>query len=157
MAGRRSGSIDAEVSVEENLLIPSTGNVEIKNEIREVEPVHNVYELDEKAARLKFNEEPVTIHLHESTDPNADNVVPVGVNGEMRWLQRGREFTLARKFVERLALARPSSIQTYETRDFDGNRAIGIRKHTALKYPFSVIRDDNPKGVEWLRNLLAQP
>lgn len=31
-----------------------------------------------------------------------------------------------------------------------------LRAHTGLAYPFTVIRDENPKGGAWLANILAE-
>ena len=120
-----------------------------------IETLNDPANWDEKATRLAFYEEPVEIFLHETTNPTEEQLVFIGVNGEAKWLVRGRNHVLKRKFIETLARAKPTSIQTVETRGADGERVSEVRRHTALKYPFSIVRDDNPRGSAWAKELLT--
>ena len=106
------------------------------------------------AAQLAFNEEPVEITVHETTEEFPDPIVEVWCNGVPQRLIRGIPQVVKRKYVEILARARVQSMKTRVDIQQDNifNR---IDKHTALKYPFSVNRDDNPKGRDWLRATLA--
>lgn len=112
-------------------------------------PINNDY-----AAELAFNEEPMEIMVHESAAPNAENPVETRCNGVNQFFFRGNAQTVKRKFVEILAKSKETAINTREVAGFDGERTTRIEKSTALKYPFSVIRDDNPRGADWLRKLL---
>lgn len=105
------------------------------------------------AAQLAFMEEPVDVMVHESTDPNAEPLVDTYCNGTPQRFVRGQTQTVKRKFVEILARAKQTSIQTRTdiTSDSVFNR---VNKHTALRYPFSVVSDSNPKGVAWLQSVL---
>lgn len=122
----------------------------------------DTYGLDEKARYLAFMEEPVTIMVHESTDPNAEAMVFVAVNGEgpgpakTPWIPRGQAITVKRKFVEALARAKGESVKSVEVTNAFGERSIRYPKHSALRYPFSIVEDKNPRGSEWLRKTLAQ-
>ena len=106
------------------------------------------------AAQLAFNEEKVEIMVHESTDQNAEPIVHVAVNGVNQFFPRGTPVVCKRKFVEVLARAKETSMTT-QTINTDRDVINRINKHTALRYPFSVIRDENPKGAAWLKSVLA--
>ena len=111
---------------------------------------------DDYAAQLAFMEEPVKIMLAESTDPNAQPLEVVGVNGQMQYLARGVEQVVKRKYVQVLCDMRETSIRTSTPINRDGEVVNRIDKHTAVRYPFSVIEDRNPRGAAWLRAQLAK-
>lgn len=139
--------------------IPTTGSLEgIKRDDQklESETVDIVREgLDDSyAAQLAFMEEPVDVMVHETTDPNEQMLVDVYCNGIPQRFIRGQVQTVKRKYVEILARAKQTSIatRTVTTTDDVINR---IDKHTALRYPFSVAHDPNPRGAAWLKSVLA--
>lgn len=102
-----------------------------------------------------FMHEPVTIMIHESTDENDVDLVQVWVNGIPSFFQRGQPTIAKRYVVERLARAkRTSYTQTIDERL--GESMNNLKPRHALKYPFSVIEDKNPKGAAWLRQILAE-
>lgn len=107
------------------------------------------------AEELKFMEETVEILVHESTDKNAEPIVEVFCNGTPQRFIRGKPQQCKRKYLGILASAKETSIATNEAMNQMGERFTRIDKHTALKYPFSVIRDDNPRGATWLKAVLA--
>lgn len=103
----------------------------------------------------KFMHEPVTIMVHDSNDANDVDLVMVSVNGNRQFLQRGNPQTIKRYFVERLARAKKTSYtQTIDERL--GEAMNNLTPRHALKYPFSVVEDKNPKGGAWLRGILAE-
>lgn len=106
------------------------------------------------AAQLAFMEEPVDVMVHETTDPNEQLLVDVYCNGIPQRFIRGQVQTVKRKYVEILARAKQTSIQTRTETTTDDviNR---INKHTALRYPFSIVHDPNPRGAAWLKSVLA--
>lgn len=107
----------------------------------------------DEMAELAFMEEKLEVMLHEATDPNAENPVHVAVNGVNQFFMRGVPQVVRRKYVGVLAGAKRGNITTPEITQ-NGERTAAIRKTQALAYPFSVIRDDNPRGASWLRGLL---
>ena len=109
------------------------------------------------ADELAMAEEPVEVMVHESTDPNADNPVWVSCNGTNQFFYRGKPITVKRKYLEILARAKHTTISTVEGQGYDGERTTRIKKATALKYPFSVLTDNNRNGSAWLKAVLAQP
>lgn len=106
------------------------------------------------AAQLAFMEEQMDVMVHESTDPNAELMVDVYCNGTPQRFIRGQVQTVKRKYVEILARAKQTHISTKVHQDPENvyNR---IDKHSALRYPFSVVRDSNPKGVVWIKSVLS--
>ena len=106
---------------------------------------------------LKFNEEMVEVMLHESTDENAENPVFTSCNGVPQYFFRGQPQRVRRKYVAILASCKEHSVSTPEYTAGDGSRAMGIRRTSSLKYPFSIISDPNPRGAAWLKALLQSP
>lgn len=105
---------------------------------------------------LKFMEEPVTIRLHETTDQNAENPVTVGCNGFYATFWRGKETTVARKYVDCLIVKEDKVSTPKQYSPQTGEMMYSIHRVAALKYPFAVVKDDNPKGAQWLRQRCAQ-
>jgi hypothetical protein len=102
-----------------------------------------------------FMHEPMTVMVHDSTDENDAELVYVSVNGNRQFFLRGQPQTVKRYFVERLARAK---MTTYKQNLDDrlGESMNNMIPHHALRFPFSVVEDKNPRGAAWLRNLLAE-
>lgn len=120
----------------------------------------------EYAEALKFAEEPVTIRIERSSEKFAPNVIDLWCNGHGpeilqngRWvtyqaLPVGVVVTTKRKYVEILARSKVDSVQTEVTKEEHGEKN-EIARSTSSRAPFSVIRDDSPKGVAWLNGLVS--
>lgn len=104
---------------------------------------------------LAFMEEEIEVMVNETEDANAENPVIVGNNGIFKAFFRGRSTIAKRKFVDCL-IVKSTRVTTPEVLNGGGERTNLIKQHSAHKYPFSVVRDRNPKGVEWLRRRLAE-
>lgn len=110
--------------------------------------------IGEYAAQLAFNEELVEVVVHESTSPNEQMLIDLYCNGTPQRLIRGVAQRIKRKYVAILAQARQTSIKT--TTSANGDDTVNrIDKYTAVRYPFSVVNDPNPKGRDWLKQQLA--
>ena len=81
--------------------LPSTGPLPPRDNM--IEPQTDHLKFKDLAAALAFNEEKIVIRISETTDPNADQKVFVGINGRGVWLDRGVEYRISRKYAERLA------------------------------------------------------
>jgi hypothetical protein len=101
----------------------------------------------------KFMEEEITIVIHKSTDKNALERVPVGVNGETAWLPRDTRIKLPRKFVERLARAQEATFRTDDNPDPRMDEGKIVRRTNGQVFPFQVIHDPNPRGAAWLQRI----
>lgn len=123
---------------------------------------------DSYAEALKFAEEPVEILIYPSQQKNAPPVVDCWVNGKGaevfvggRWhefncLPVNKAVVTKRKYVEVLARSKVDTINTDVEDATVENPANRINRVTSSSAVFTVIGDTNPKGREWLRNLMAQ-
>lgn len=135
--------------------MPTEGDVKRVELVEEGIQVVDESSLGDYAKELAFMEEPVTVMIHESTDQNAEPIVDLYCNGVPQRFIRGVPVTVKRKYVQILCDARQTSIQTMT--GVQGNQVINrINKHTATRYPFSVVEDQNRRGPEWLRAQLAK-
>jgi len=114
-------------------------------------------EMKQKADMLDFFRMPVTVHIHDTAEKNADRIFEIGVNGKKHIFQRNREYTVPRYVVEGLIRAKPISYTCEEYTDADGARAYRYPSSSGLRYGFSVIKDEHPMGASWLKATLAQP
>jgi hypothetical protein len=123
--------------------------------VQEVEPQRDMHGFADKAEKLRFMEEKITIHLSEPYGPTDEHSVFLSINGEPpypgnHWLRRGVEHTIKRKFVEQLAKAKATTY-TQPFKQETSERANVMRPARSMRYPFQVTNDPNPKGVNWLR------
>jgi hypothetical protein len=121
----------------------------------DVDEIEKVVSMD--AAHLEaFMNEPVTIVVMSSGMENESDMVQVGVNGVTQFMLRDEPITVKRKYVERLARCKQTDF-TQTLDDRLGEQMNSLRRRHALRYPFSVIQDENPKGGAWLKQILAEP
>lgn len=110
-----------------------------------------------KADKLAFMEEPVTIMVMSSGDPNEIPLVQVAVNGVTQFIKRDEPITVKRKYVERLARCKKTDFnQALDDSQGEVSFNVLTRRHS-LRFPFSVIQDTNPKGAGWLKQILTEP
>lgn len=141
------------IAQDPSLIIPATGDI-VREDVTLV--VADGPMAGSQLDDLAFMEEQVDVMVHESTDANADNPVWVACNGQNQFFVRGQAQTVKRKFVEILARAKQTAIATKEIHQFDGELGTQVTKSTALRYPFSIISDQNPKGGAWLKKVLSE-
>lgn len=147
---------EIKVGQDKDLILPTSGSIGKQvQELREIEIVDKPLESN-FADGLTFMEEPVDIVVSEDTNPNAENPVQVSVNGVNQFFIRGQVQTVKRKFVEVLARAKRTAITTPEVNDGNGARTMRITQQSSLRYPFQVMHDPNPRGMSWLRGILAE-
>jgi len=118
-------------------------------------------------AALAFMEEPVTIRISKSSEKKAPNVMQCWVNGKgaeqfvngkwmvCGWLPVGVPVTTRRKYVEVLARAKFETVSTRVVKHEDHEENFADRT-AGGKYPFSVLNDSNPRGVEWLSTIIQE-
>ena len=140
---------------------PKATTIEMASTVNEVERPDLAVVLDDTLASptvaeyikdLKFNEDILTISIGETTDQNAENPVPAGCNGEVKWLDRGKEYKIARKFVDSL-IKREDKIKTVNYKDADNVDQTRIEKIPALKYPLAIHHDPaGDAGRRWFQH-----
>jgi len=109
-----------------------------------------------KLEMLAFMNELVVVQVHEDNSNYPEPLVQTWNDGRLQIFIRGQEVTCRRCFVEVLARAKPVQYANVEYVDAEGNRAVKWPKRTGLKYPFTIVRDDNPNGRAWLKKILAE-
>lgn len=124
-----------------------------RGDVDEIEVVKSV----SKAEKLAFLEEPVTIVVMSSGDPNELPIERVIVNNVSQFFIRDQPITVKRKYVERLARCKKTDFHQ-SLDDSQGEVSFNVlqRRHS-LRFPFSVIQDSNPKGAGWLKQILTEP
>lgn len=136
-------------------ILKSTGNArEALQSAGEIEAPPDVIDQD-WADTMAFNEELVKVIVLESTEKFAEQIVEVGVNGVMQRFIRGEEQTVKRKYLEQLARAKMTTYTQQKIKDGEDNESYRNVPHTALRYPFTVTEDQNPRGADWLRMVKA--
>lgn len=105
---------------------------------------------------IAFQEEVITVTLHESTNPNDQAMVMVSVNGRSQWFLRGEPTPCRRHYAEKLGRTRREDVQVKVARDGDGNPVNRTVRKNALEFPFNVTDDPNPLGKAWLAKLMRE-
>lgn len=103
-----------------------------------------------------FMQDELVIVIHKSTDKNAVERVPVGVNGETAWLPRDMKLRIPRKFVERLARAQEATFRTDDNPDPRMDEGKIIRRTNGQVFPFQVLHDPSPRGAAWLAKVTRE-
>lgn len=135
--------------------IPNIGET-INREPEAIVAVDTPLENDYLTA-LKFAEEIIVIRIEPSREKNAAKTIDLHVNGVVKWVPVGVPWMLPRKYVEVLARAKPINCETTHEAPYEAaNPENKVIRSTSSLYPFTVIRDDNPKGYEWLTRILAE-
>lgn len=123
----------------------------------------------EYLAELAFYEEPVTIIINPSTHKNAASIYENWSNGRGaevlvsgKWviikdLPVSQKITVKRKIVEQIIRARVMGVQTIHEEPPVASPRNEIIRTSSFVHSFSVVRDDNPRGPEWLEMAYARP
>lgn len=112
------------------------------------------------ADELKFMEEPVDILLHRGREKHAPTMYDFSINGRAIWIRVDTVTTIPRKYLEVIARSQPFEVQT----EVDMNEGKGenapvinnIRRHQSSRYPFTVVKDSNPRGPAWLTKVMRE-
>lgn len=135
--------------------MPATGAIDKNDFYDHFETVESIIPSDQLAAHAFF-EEVVEVEITPTDNPRAEQVINLCCNGINQFMIRGVKTPIKRKFLEILARAKTETIATPEFIDGNGDRSTRVVKSQGLRYPFRVLRDDNPNGRAWLENVLIQ-
>lgn len=120
---------------------------------------------------LQFAEQAVTVIINKGTEKFAPDFIACWCNGEgaevflrgkwvkMGWLPVNTRLITKRKYVEILVRSKQTSYTTehdQESRRDDAYVDNKAMPSTSRKVQLSVIGDTNPKGAEWLMNLMNE-
>jgi len=160
---RELHTADLAVGQQPAIVLPDDGPIEREQVIVALDK----QPADDYLQALKFAEEPITIRIERSSEKFAPHSVDCWVNGvgaevlmRGKWIQCGylpigHVVTTKRKYVEVLARSKHDTVQTNVQKHEESEDNV-VDRHTSMKTPFSVIRDDNPRGAQWLTRLLAE-
>lgn len=136
--------------------MPARGSLEsMQRPDLDVQPVSEALFKD-LAEELAFLEEFVIVNIHPTSEQGTENPVMLSVNGRPVYVWRGHDTVIRRKYLEQLMRAQPVQIQTEQARAPNGEVRNLIHRNRALKYPFNLVRDDNPRGRPWVRKIMAE-
>ena len=120
----------------------------------------------EYAERLRFNEDPVTIRIEESTQENAPLHYLVQVNGkgaevlvgdkwfEFKHLPVGQQIVTKRKYLEVLLRAKQTRVSHFQDEPAaDFSRMNEARRVTSAMVAVSIIHDPSPKAHAWMQEM----
>lgn len=110
----------------------------------------------EKLDQELFMHEDVCVRLHDTTDETQAPMPLVCNNGKPQYFIRGRQQWVKRYSIEPLLRAKRTTYSQREIVNENGDRQFINIPHTALLYPFEVIKDTE-KGKAWIRRILAEP
>lgn len=122
---------------------------------------------DEMATQLAFNEEPIEILIHPSSEKDAPLVIDCWVNGKgaevfmngawhaLGWLPVNKRVITRRKYVELLLKCKVDTIHTDVEDATVENPSNRINRVTSSKCLLQILHDKNPKGGEWMRSVMA--
>lgn len=157
MKSNSISSEELEVAPEKTVQFAEGG---IKKEIGSDIDIQSIHGLDEKAKKLAFLEQMVTVELSEGTDIDAEKFIFLSVNGVgpgpngFEWVPRGVPVRMKRKYLEVLARARQVKYKNHEQTNREGVQESFQRARSADIYPFTII-EDSREGIDWLRQLRA--
>jgi hypothetical protein len=115
--------------------------------------------LSQLAEQEQFMNDMVEVNFAEPANPDIETpVVEITVNNKYYFARRGETKMIPRYMLEVLARSKVMRVRTERTVDTDGAETMVPKITYTPCYPFTVISDPaGRKGVEWLRNILAQP
>lgn len=128
---------------------------------REIEPVRGTVDdlgFNDKMERMRFDNEELIIRVHPTSDPDADPMVPVSVNGRQVFIPRGVPTKIKRCYVGVLAASKPIHYSNQQYTKHEGDTSYASYKypaHTGLRFPFEVMKDPSgARGRQWLEQAL---
>ena len=103
---------------------------------------------------LAFLEETMTIRLEYGSQESAVPAVSLSNNGQSVTIPVGVPVNIKRKFVGQLASAKTTNVQNNVVYIQDSVQNV-VQRRSNQRFPFTVIRDPNPRGYDWLTKLMA--
>ena len=150
---RELNTDDLEVGQRPKIILPESGL--LSREPEEIVAVETAIDA-EYERMLAFNEEPVEILIHPLQEKAAPKLLEFTVNGRTEWVPVNVPFIVARKYVEVIVRSKNETVNTeHEDANVEAPRNTIVRQ-TSLKTPFSVLRDDNPRGGQWLAQIMRE-
>lgn len=116
---------------------------------RAIEVADMVREFREVAEYEKFMAMPVGIQIGETTHERESPVVPIGCNGDQRWLPRNIPIVVKRWHLERLLRATQTEHQVKSLSDPTLDEGQRVHSQNKPAYHIQILKDDHPLGTRW--------
>lgn len=114
-------------------------------------------DLAKVAASEEFMHHVLEVMVFPTTDPTAPPYAIVSVNGQTQPVPRNVPLKMYRKHVEVLARMKETRVTQDLTPNKEGEITTDhLRGNSGLVYPFSVLKDPDPRGGAWLAHILAE-
>lgn len=107
------------------------------------------HEFDSNLEYEAFMNERVGIEIGETTHERESPVVPIGCNGDQRWLPRNMPIIVKRYHLERLLRATQTNFKVEKLHDPSLDEGQRSTSRNAPVYHVRILRDPNPKGIAW--------
>ncbi len=129
--------------------------VEVHDDQPEIQTVAETKDFAKLVADEVFMNEPVTIEVAPSQNPDDAQNFVINVNGTNMPIPRGTPIVIKRKYVEVLARNKQTTYKQVTPNPSQPENTIMVPS-TVFCYPFQLVEDKNPRGREWLRHVMAE-
>jgi hypothetical protein len=147
---------DMEIGQSPDRVLRSTGDAKDSlDAVENIKIAETIYD-DEKMAMLAFMNETIEIRVATTSDPNAEQVFEININGRPFLFKRGETKVVPRYVADRLARMKVTRYTHAEVLNNEGIKDVVYTPITSLKYDFMVTKDGNRHGDSWLRSILAE-
>lgn len=116
---------------------------------RAIEVAEATREFKEVAEYEAFMAMPVGIMISEATHERESPVVPIGCNGDQKWLPRNAQIMVRRWHLERLLRATQTDHSVQAIQDPSLDEGQRLRSANKPVYHISILKDDHPLGARW--------
>ena len=157
MASGHADTAEMEVPQGESRVLKSTGPASKALDENIIQIVGERVMDSEKMQMMAFMNEPVTVRVATTGDKQAEQIFELTIHGKTEVFKRGETKTVPRNFAALLLRLKTTNYVQREVMSADGARQYVHDPVTALKYDFSMVRDDNPLGKSWMESLLREP
>ena len=101
----------------------------------------------------KFMAMPVGIKIAEANHERESPVVPVGANGDQKWLPRDVPLVVRRWHLERLLRATQTDFAVQALTDQSLDEGQKTKSKNIPAYHVSILKDDHPMGNRWAERM----
>lgn len=104
-----------------------------------------------------FMNMPVGIEISGTTDPRESPVVPVGCNGDQKFLPRECKIVVKRYMLERLLRATTTEFDLVKVENYsEADEGQRMRAKNKRPYSVRVLKDTHPLGTRWAERVTGE-
>lgn len=153
-AGSATASLDTESHHATQALSKEGGRIILSGAGIDTEPLGK--SLAKAASEERFMNERVTVMFSQPATENEPMFVQGGVNGEIFCFARdgATTYDVKRSHLEVIARSVHGRVKQTMTKGDNGEMGYSESMVNMAVYPFTMLQDSNPKGLEWLKRCL---